>query len=1012
MDHYDGVNIVARSPGHLRLEIPRLYRAQGVKEELESELSRHSGITSVSANPLTARVLIKFAPSMQVDALLGEFGISPGPAEQADQAPPASSPPQPAMYAPWHLRDADEALACLNSSRQFGLSQAEADRRLLQGLNTLPQPRPVSSLEILLNQFKSLPIMLLAASALVSSATGGTAEAAAIAAVLALNAGIGFVTERRAQSTIASLSELVDEVIEVLRNGAIRQIEASHVAPGDVLVLTPGSRLAADLRLLQTSGLLIDESTLTGESFPVAKDSARLDGAPPLADRRNMAYRGTSVAGGFGLGLAVGTGTHTEVGAIQALTTQTQRPKTPIQIQLDQLGNQLVKASSAMCLGVFVLGVLRGFDRLQMFKTAISLAIAAVPEGLPTVATTALARGLRRMREQQVLIRNLHAVETLGAIQTICLDKTGTLTMNRMRAVSVSSARHSLTADQAVRTGAAQDSELARLLQICVLCNESEPNGNHLASSPLPGSATELALLDLAAAGGVDTARLRERFPSISTELRAEGRNYMRTVHAMADSRRRLLAVKGSPDEVLAMCQSCLSGELAIALDDATRAEIDRQNQEMAEQQLRVLGFAYAELADPGTAVAQDQALTWVGLVGLADPLRPGVERVIERFHDAGIRTVMLTGDQAGTAYVIGKALHLNDGGEPHIVNSDELDELAPEQLRALAADAHIFSRVTPSHKLRIVQALQHGGHTIAMTGDGINDGPALRAADVGIAMGSGADVALSVADVALKHDQLETLLEAIRQGRTISTNIRKAVHFLLSSNLSEIVVVAGSVALGLGQPLTPMQLLWLNLLTDMLPAVAYAAEPADDDVMSLSPRDPHRSLVGAEDMWRYAREGGVIAAGALSAYLYGTLRHGRGQRAGTIAFDTLVLSQLLHALSCRSDRYRTWFNPGKPPNPQMALAIGASVALQGLVHFTPGLRRLLGIAPLDPLDILAILAGTGVPLIVNELYKAQLQSKTETRASAERSTSLSTSAPTSLSATLSAKVDASAAHS
>ncbi len=978
-------HVIASGQGRLRIAIPQLYRSRSLQAEIEREWMRHAGVGAVYANPLTARVLLLFDPALPLAALLlallPDSGLSGEPGKaNAPTAPPVPprrparpepAAPRHAAYAPWHGRDGAAALAFFDSSECAGLSRAEAARRLLHGRNLLSKPAAVSSLQIFLSQFANLPTLVLGGSAAVSAATGGMPEAAAIAAVLGMNSGIGFVTERRAESTIASLAELVDDVVPVLRDGAQHQVEASQLVPGDVLVLAPGIRIAADARLLRAGGLAVDESALTGESLPSSKDCATLPANTPLPGRANMVYRGTAVAMGTGLGLVVGTGNNTEVGAIQALTSGTRRLRTPIQNQLDQLGNQLVKVSGAIGLGIFVLGLLRGYHWLRILKTSISLALAALPEGLPAVATTSLARGIRRMRAHQVLIRRLHAVETIGAIQTICLDKTGTLTLNRMSAVALHTAAGPLRVaqgqlDWAARAeGDAARAELARLLQICVLCNES---GQHAAApdAPFNGSATESALLDLAASAGLAPEPLRRRHPLLQTELRMEGRNYMRTVHAMPVSPLRLVAVKGSPAEVLELCGRHLAGARALPLDQAARAGILAHNAAMAARQLRVLGFAFAEAAPDAAA----PALTWVGLVGLADPLRPGVERVIASFHDAGIRTVMLTGDQAATAYVIGQSLRLNDGEPLRIVDAEQLEDMPPQHLQALAGDAHIFSRVSPARKLQIVRALQQGGRTIAMTGDGINDGPALRAADVGIAMGGGTDVALSVADVVLKDDRLETLLEAVRQGRAISNNIRKSLHFLLSSNLSEILTVLGTVALGGGQPLTPIQLLWLNLLSDMLPAIALVAEPAEGDVMRQPPRDPKRPIVGREELRRSAREAGRLAGGALAAYLYGVARHGDGPRAGGIAFNALVLGQLLHALSCRSEHRRLFSGTAARPNHQLSLAVGASVGLQAAANLLPGLRRALGIVPMGLLDVLVTLAGAALPLLANELAK------------------------------------------
>jgi Ca2+-transporting ATPase len=1007
MDQFVNASVIAFTRGRLRIGVPGLYRSEAIKQQLEVELAGHSGVIDVFASPLTGRVLVLFAPGIEAGDLLADLGIvtvaatagqhrAPSPGTTGQPAALGSDGRQPA-YAPWHLRTVAEALAWHHSSAERGLSRPDAEQRLRDGKNLIALPRGRTSLQILLSQFKSTPVMLLAVSAVVSLLTGALAEGAAIGAVLVLNAAIGYTTERQAEASITSMAELVDDSVLVLREGQLERVAASHIVPGDVLFLNPGSRIAADVRLLQVSGLTVDESMLTGESFPVGKQAEPLGGAAPLAERRNMAYRGTAVAAGTGFGLVVGTGSHTEAGAIEGLTRLTDRPRTPIQEQLDKLGNQLVAISSVMCLGIFGLGLLRGQERTALFKTAIALAIAAVPEGLPAVATTSLAKGIRRMRERDVLIRNLHAVETIGTIQTICLDKTGTLTMNRMSAAAIQTVRHEFGVDNIDAELERGGAELDRLLQVCVLCNESASD-DALADSPLQGSATEHALLQLAARAGMEPAMLRARFPLLVSELRAEGRNYMRTVHAVPGSRQRLVAVKGNPAEVLAMCGRYLDGDVERELDEATRQLVMQQNALMTGRRLRVLGFAYADWTGLD-AQTHLPPLVWLGLVGLADPLRQDVARTIARFHQAGIQTTMLTGDQAGTAYEIGRALRLNNGGELNIVNSDELELIEPERWPEVAAGAHIFSRVTPSDKLRIVKAIQASGATVAMTGDGINDSPALRAADVGIAMGSGTAVALSVADVALKHDQLDALLDAIRQGRSISDNIRKSVHFLVSSNLSEIMVVAGAVAFGNGRALTPLQLLWQNLLTDILPAIALAEEPPENDVMQRPPRTPREHLVRNDDMLRYAREAAFLSGGTLSAYAVGALRHGIGARASTIGFDALVLGQLLHAIYCRSDR-RSSFEPAAPPNPRLNRSLVASLALQGLAHLVPGVRSLLGITPLGVLDLLAVLAGAGLPLLANEMGRTNDQSKAATRARADRSASLPTNASTNLPAT------------
>lgn len=997
-DHLSQARKISASPGRIRIQYPRLYRSQSEKIKIESKLSSCRSITGVHANPLTARVLVLFDAATPPDEIFTTLGlpvsgqegpISGNRASGISEAPTAvrvGPPPRPRqpqaetkpnreIYPAWHLRNVEATLEYYGSSSS-GLPAAVAAERLKQGLNLLPRPPVRSSLQILIDQFKSLPVLLLAVSAGLSVLTGGFSEAMAIIAVLALNGGIGFVTERRAEAAIASLSELIDDVVPVLRDGKLQQITASHIAVGDVLLLTPGTHVAADARLIQTNGLTIDESALTGESMPVAKSSMALARPVPLADRVNMAYCGTAVSMGTGLALVVGTGTNTEIGAIQDLMVRTEHPKTPIQKQLDQLGNQLVKASSAICVGVFAIGLLRGYGLVRMLKVSISLAIAAVPEGLPAVATTSLARGIRLMREREVLIRRLQAVETIGAIQTICLDKTGTLTMNRMSVVELQAGpvhldlnNGGLYREPEVLT----DADLRRLLQICVLCNEAKYRIGERDRS-VNGSSTERALLDLAVEGGVAVAEMRDQYPVLATQLRAEGRNFMTTVHAIQGSRDRLVAVKGSPEEVLRLCQYYQSDGRLVALDNVTRADILQRNERMAERRLRVLGFAYAEGPQSETGKPGDARLVWVGLVGLADPLRPGVKDLIANFQSAGIRTVMVTGDQSSTAAAIGSALGLSQAGELRVLSSEQMERMTPETLKELGETIDIFARVSPSHKLQIVQALQGPGKTIAMTGDGINDGPALQAADIGIAMGgAGTDLARSAADIILMEDELQTLLEAVRQGRSISDNIRKSLHFLLSSNLSEIIVVLGGIAAGAGSPLTPMQLLWLNLITDVWPAIALAAEPPETDVMKLPPPDTSKPIVGKTELKRYAREATILAGGSLGAYFYGVMRYGPAARSSTIAFNTLILAQLLHALSCRSDRHGVFSGGARSRNRELELAIGASLGLQLAANLVPGLRRLLGLAPMQAMDILVTLTGAAIPLLVNETAKARL---------------------------------------
>src|SRR4030095_7777790 len=542
------------------------------------------------------------------------------------------------------------------------------------------------------------------------------------------------------------------------------------------------------------------------------------------------------------------------------------------------MGRQLVLLSSAVCGLVFGVGLLQGYSALEMLKTAISLAVAAVPEGLPTVATTVLALGIRNMRRHGVLIRRLAAVETLGAVQTVCLDKTGTLTLNRMTVVSVYTGGRDITVSDGTFVGAGERlepldcAELVRLMHVGVLCSESEvvqQQGVYV----LHGSPTENALLHMAMTAGLDVVQVRQGYPLLRMQQRAENHNVMSTWHSN-HTHSQFLAVKGSPSEVLALCSWRMQDGQRVPLTEAERLAIDTANTRMARAALRVLGAAYCEWETADGTTPADAELVWLGLIGMADPIRQGVQDAMEKFHQAGIATIMITGDQSPTAYAIGKELRLARGEQLEILDSKYLMDISPEVMTEIASRVHVFARVSPSHKLQIVQALQQTGKVVAMTGDGINDGPALKAADIGIAMGNtGTDVAREVADVVLEDDNLETMIVAISQGRTIYTNIRKSVHFLRSTNLSEIMVMFTAIAAGLGQPLNAMQLLWINLISDIFPGLALALETPEPDVLSQPPRNPEEPIIKTSDFKRIAFESATLSAGALGAYGYGLIR-------------------------------------------------------------------------------------------------------------------------------------------
>jgi P-type Ca2+ transporter type 2C len=996
-----------------------LYRQESRCRSVERGLCARPGIRSARANPLTATILVRFDPALDpvglpqaIETLLAQHGVAVA-AHRAETTPAAAGepedrrPPNEAKTSirpsrtpgaeprpqrettAWHALEVSEVSARLESSADAGLSPDTAHARLrVYGPNALAQAEGPSDIAIFLEQFVSLPVGLLGISAAISVATGGLLDAAAIGAVVLINALVGFATERQAEHTISALSRPPRRKATVIRGGEETVVPLEGIVPGDLLILCPGAYVAADARLVSAHRLTLDESPLTGESMPVAKDAkVQLPPETPLADRDNMVFMGASVTGGWGRGLVTATGAATQMGEVHALIEGTQTPDTPMQRQLDDMGRQLALISGGICVGVFGIGLLRGYGWLPMLKAATSLAVAAVPEGLPAVATTTLALGLRHMRRRHVLIRQLDAVETLGAVQVFCLDKTGTLTLNRMTVVALYAGNQQIR----VRDGKffradaplvpAEHPEIRHLLETVALCSETEvedgPDGPALRGSP-----TENALVRAALDGGIDVQSLRRDRPRAKLQYRTEERHFMRTFHRLGEGRT-LLAVKGSPEQVLAMCTDVMiDGEIR-PLDDGHRATFFGANARLAGEALRVLGVAFVESGE-GEKLRKKH-LVWLGLIGMRDPLRRDMPLLMRDFHDAGIGTVLVTGDQSATAYAVARELNLARDGNLEILDSDSLEQLDPEILAGVVDKVDVFARVSPGHKLRIVQAQQRGQRVVAMTGDGVNDSPALKAADIGVAMGgSGTDVARSVADVVLEDDNLHTMLEAVRQGRTIYGNIRKTLRFLLSTNLSEIEVMVAAVGLGLGEPLTPMQLLWINLISDIFPGLALAVEPPESDVMKQPPRDPREPILRREDLWQTNRESLIISAGALGSYLYALSRYGAGPQASSQAFMTLSSAQLLHAFACRSDRTSIFDRSGRPPNPYLTGAVGISLAVQMLTALAPGLRTLLGVAPFAVPDALVMCAGSLAPLLANELLKTGTS-----RLTAERLTAL-----------------------
>jgi Ca2+-transporting ATPase len=984
-------------PGRTRVALDALRRRSDHARAIEDALMTHKGVDEVRASPATGTVLVHHQLNRDQilrhleDAVAGLSGQPAAPSSSRDgQAAtnkqkagragntsarkarrPGPTPPVEGLDdvpsgPAWHTLTAEACGQQIGIDVLTGLTADEALlRRQRHGPNALPESQPPGAAELLRRQVVTAPVGLLAGSAGLSVLTGAILDALAIGSVVATNTAVGFATERQAERVIRAMATPAGKLVNVLRDGVETTISVTDVVPGDLLMLTPGVVIAADARLVQSRGLFTDESVLTGESLPVQKQAGNVHPKETvLAERTNMVWRGTTVTGGSGLALVVQTGLQTEMGRLHAALGSVSAPTTPMQRQLDGLGTQLAVASIAACAAVGAIGLARGLPVMQVLRTALSLGVAAVPEGLPAVATTTLALGIREMRRRGVSVRRLDAVETLGSLQVVCLDKTGTLTRNRMAAVAVALGAEELTvmSDLRVRDAeggdldAAGDRALRRMLETLALCRETQRREE--------ASPTERALLELADAGGVSGARVAAKHPRLETVYRSAERHYMATLHE-GDRGGAMLAIKGSPAQVLELCGHEVRGGRRRKLTAARRATLTRLNGRWAARGLRVIAVARATGVDGPEPVA-GQAV-WQGLVGLADPLRPGMQALVAEMHGAGLRTVMITGDQGATAAAVGRELGLSGKPELRVLEAGQLSNLEPAVLAGLAHSTDVFARVSPADKLEIVRALQDDGLVVGMTGDGINDGPALKAADVGVAMGGGhSEIAGAIADVVADDDKLATLIDAIAQGRGIYANIRKSIHYLLSTNFSEIEVMLAGLALGMPQPLNPLQLLWINLVTDVFPALALALERPEEDVLAQPPRDPDEPVVTGDDLRRMLGESAVISVSALAAYRFGLARYGPGPRAGTLAFSTLTAAQLIHAYVCRRARP----SASSSGNWRLDLAVGGSLALQGLALLFPPTRRLLGAARPGIVDLAVTAAGAIAPAMINRALK------------------------------------------
>ncbi len=880
----------------------------------------------------------------------------------------------------WHSLGVDQALHELGATPR-GLAPADAAERLGEhGPNELIE-RPGRSLSrIVFEQLSSVLIVLLIVAAALSAALDDWQDAAAILAIVLLNAALGTRQEYKAEQAMAALKKLSAPHAKLRRDGHIIDVPSADVVPGDIMLIDAGTVIAADARLIESASLRVEEAALTGESAPVDKNAAPLHEAQAaLAERSNMVFRATAAVYGRAVAVVTATGMRTELGRIAELIQEVEDEKTPLQKRLDHLGRVLVTAAVAIVAVVFALGILRGEPVRLMFLTAVSLAVAAAPEGLPAVVTIALALGARRMLRRDALIRRLPAVETLGSVTYICSDKTGTLTQNRMRVTRL----ETIGASVVLESGAGETIPSARLLlAAAALANDAALESDETGERRLMGDPTEAALVAAAADAAIDKVALEADWPRVAEAPFDSDRKRMTTLHRLDRPQQTLLeplahdrspqalsCAKGAIDSILEICDSALAEDAVKPLTDEMRAAIHETHDRLAGEGVRVLAAA-ARLWDAlpaDTAPADlEQGLTYLGLVGMIDPPRPEAREAVEKCTTAGIRTVMITGDHPATAAAIAKSLGV--GGDGERILGRDLDSLSDEDLAEKVERIGVYARVSPEHKLRIVEALQRRGHVVAMTGDGVNDAPALKKADIGVAMGvTGTDVSKQASDIVLRDDNFATIVSAVEEGRIIFDNIRKFIKFLLSANSGELWVMLGGPLLGMPLPLLPLQILWMNLITDGPPALALGVEPAEPNLMRRAPYRPGESVfsrgVGLDIVWI-----GMLM-GALSlgvGYRYWTLDDPKWQ---TVVFTTLTLSQLALAFAVRSER-ESLLRLGLWSNPMLPLAVAASAALQLAVVYAPPMQRIFDTRPLSVADLALCLAPSAAVFLAVEASK------------------------------------------
>ncbi len=861
------------------------------------------------------------------------------------------------------------------SSSPKGLTSEEANKRLnAYGPNELKEEKKLSPLKIFLSQFNNFIVWILVAAVGISMFLGDYIEGIVIVIILVMNAIIGFFQEYRAEKAIAALRKLAGLSATVIRDGTQKEIPASQLVPGDIILIETGDKIQADSRLIELSNLEISESSLTGESTPVAKDLALIEQAI-VAEQKNMVFSGTIVTKGRAKAIVVRTGMKTEIGKIATMISEAEEEETPLQKKLDEFGKFLGYFTIGICVIVFLATVLRGEDFLKMFETSVSLAVAAIPEGLPAVVTLSLALGIQRMIKRNALVRRLASVETLGSTTVICTDKTGTLTRDEMtvrklymvdNSVDVTGEGYSFNG----RFSKPINDDLKQLLSIGALCNDSS-----IADGKALGDPTEAALIVSAAKAGMQKELLEKKNPRIAEVPFDSERKMMSTLHK--SGKQNLLYTKGAVDILLTRCNRIVEKGKVVPITALHKKKIIAANERMAQGALRVIGLAYKPMKEVKKLTEEhEKELILAGLEGMIDPPREEVKLAISECEKAGIKVVMITGDHKLTAAAIAQEVGITGKA----LTGEELDATA--DFDSIVEEIGIYARVSPGHKMKIVQALKKKGHVVAMTGDGVNDAPAIKASDIGIAMGiKGTDVAKESSDMILTDDNFTSIRNAVEEGREIYDNIRKFIYYLLSSNLAEVLIIFIAIIIGLKLPLVAIQLLWINLVTDGLPAIALGLEPAEKNTMNRKPRPSREPVITKLMALRMLITGVWITAGTLGIFVWALSSKGweYGQvlpnsdpvylYALTMTFTTLVFFELFNALNAKSER-ESILNKRLLSNKWMLLAIVTSLALQMLVIYLPPLDPVFDTVALSFSEMMLIIALSFSVVLVDELFK------------------------------------------